>query len=149
MAEERVVLQDYQSLVLQTEREKFLSRLQNLRLNNLTQKQQNDLSLYSDKFTDSFVWLSYKFIGLSKKQLEEFSTNEIKILDELISRKAWPWAICQVIFAFGFPVIGWIFGNVFWYEFKSWHYIYYRQRLRKINGKKFFSFETLKYKLQQ
>lgn len=150
MAEEQIMSQASQSLVLQTERERFLSKLQNLKSNNLTAKQQNDSSSYLGQFADYFVLLIYKYIGLSRAQLKGFNASELKILDELISHKAWPRAIYQILFTFGVPVLGWLIGPCCWHDktFLSWRYIYYRQRLRKIHGKKFFPFEILKQELQ-
>ena len=61
MAEEQVMPQA-NVLVLQTEREKFCSKLQNMRLNNLTAKQQQKLNENKERFCWLFIALSYSFL---------------------------------------------------------------------------------------
>ncbi len=145
MAEE-IVSQTSQSLVLQTEREKFFSKLQNMRLNNLTAKQQTDLSQSKVRFIKFFISLSYIFFGLSREQLKEFNEDELKVLSELISRKARPWQIYQMLFTFGVPFFGWIFGGTALTDestdFRSCKYLRYRKNLRKICGENYFPFGT-------
>lgn len=136
MAEERVMPQ---SLVLQTDREGVISKVTNMKLNNLTAKQQACLVKYQDRFKKCFLKLVYDFIGLSESQLKQFRTDEIKVLDELIVRKAWPWAIFQVLFSV-VPFIGWIAAGIgFGDEYKSFSYLLNRRYLKKIYGENFLS----------
>lgn len=139
-----------QALVLQTEREKFFSKLQNMRLNNLTAKQQEDLRRCRSDFILNFIRLSYYLFGLSKRQLQEFSESEIKVLCELIGKKAKIYKIGSVAFTFGVPLFGWLWGGLGFLEgdFHSWHYVNDREYLIKIYGKDFFPFDELKLKLQ-
>lgn len=132
------------ALILQNEREKFISKLQDMRLNNLTAKQQKKLSKNQKRFLYEFNHLSYSFFSLSEYQLKEFSKSELKELDKLISHKAWPWAICQMLFTFGVSIVGWLGGGFigFWAgEFHSWIYLYRRKYFKKIYGKDSFPFD--------
>lgn len=139
-----------QSLVLQSEHEKMLEKLQNMQLNNLTARQQEMLEFSKSKFFRLFKELSYSFFGLSDNQLKEFNANELKVLDKLISRKARPWAICQMIFTFGVPVFGWIIGmeGIDEVGYRSWSYLRHRKYLQKAYGENLFLLETLKQMLQ-
>ena len=147
MAEEQVMPQ---ALVLQNENEKMLEKLRNMQLGNLTAKQQKQLGLAKSQFFNEFNNLSYSFFGLSEDQFKAFSANELKVLDKLISRKARPWAIFQILFTFGIPVVGWIIGSAVGFgegEFNSYLYLYYRKYLKKIYGEEFLP-EALKHTLQ-
>ncbi|MBI2446655.1 MAG: hypothetical protein HYV51_02415 [Parcubacteria group bacterium] len=142
MAEKQVMSS---TLVLQTDREKLIEKLQNMQSNNLTEKQQKRMM----KYRKLFVELNYCFFGLSEYQLKAFSAKEWKVLDELISRKAWPWAIGQMLFTFGIPLVGWIIGPSTGLNnegmFKSWIYIRHRKYFKKIYGKDLSPlFESLK-----
>lgn len=139
MAEERVISQ---ALVLQNGHEKMLEKLRNMQLNNLTAKQQKKLSEHRKAFGRQFTKLSYSFFGLSADQLKGLDTDELKALDELISQKALPWKICQMLFTFGVPIIGWIGGSQIGFygldgEFHSWLYLHHRRHLIKAYGKDF------------
>lgn len=129
------------ALVLQSEHERTLEKLQHMQLNNLTAKQQIKLLEQKNDFSLAFCKLSYSFLGLSEKQLKEFKTSELKTLDKLISRKAWPWAICQMFFTFGIPFIGWLFGSMAFQDkdFKCWLYLRSRKYLRKVYRDEFSS----------
>ena len=131
MAEEQVMSS---ALVLQNEREKVMEKLQNMQLSNSTEKQRKRMM----KFQCLFIKLNYDFFGLSEGQLKGFSAKEWEVLDELISRKARPWAIGQMLFTFGIPFFGWIIGPSIGLEsgeFKSWLYLQHRKCFKKIYGK--------------
>lgn len=146
MVEGQVMEQVSQSLVLQTEREKLLSKLQDMDINNLTERKRK----YCRKFVENFIRLSYLFFGLSKKQLSELSETEIKELAKLISQKARPWAICQMLFTFGIPIIGWIFGAEFYFDngFSSWVYLNQISYFRRSPENDYFPFDILKKELK-
>ena len=139
MAEEQVMPQ---ALVLQNENEKMLGKLRNMQLNNLTEGQLNKLVRKRRCFVENFRILSNSFFGLSQIQLVEFSENELKVLERIINRKARPWAICQMIFGFCVPVVGWVFtmeGCL-----SNWEYICARKYLEKNLGKNWFPYNELK-----
>lgn len=141
MAEEQVI---QQALVLKNEDEKILEKLRNMQISNSTAKQQDRLKIVKARFYRDFTQLIYSFIGLSRDQLMEFSTDGLKVLDKLVSRKARPWAICQMLFTFGVPFLGWIIGSMLFSDGNSWSYLHYRKYLIKVYGKEFLSNMTLR-----
>jgi len=145
MAEEKVMSQ---ALVL----DGFSEKLRNMQLNNLTAKQQSKLKNHRQQFILHFLSLSYSFFGLSPNQIKELSETEIKELDKLISRKALPWMIYQIIFTFCVPIFGWIGGPMFGLDvddggYKSWLYLRHKKRLVDNLGKDYFPFQELEQKL--
>lgn len=146
MAEE-MTPNESQSLILSTDLEKFMLKIRETNLANLMVKQQRKFYL----FVVNFMALSYSFFGLSEGQLKELSEAELKVLDELISRKARPWAISQMLFTFGIPIIGWICGMMHFSdgEFKSWSYLRYKKYARKRLSKDYSLPKALKEELSK
>ena len=143
MAEEKVTSQ---ALVLQNANEKLMEKLRNIQLNNLTAKQQSNLQEWIKEFIFIFVSLSYSFFGLSASQFKELNETELKELDKLISRKARPWMIYQMIFTFCIPIVGWVGGlqvGLLEGKFRSWLYLRYKKRLVKNLGEDYFPFTRL------
>lgn len=134
------------ALVSQTDHEKMVSKLQNMILNNLTAKQQKDLSKHRAYFIEHFIELSYILFGLSRNQLREFSDNELIMLEKLIRRKAKLRAIISQVFIFGIPIFGWIIGMICDEEgeLHSWSYLHHGKYLKKAHGKDYFPFHELK-----
>jgi len=146
MAEEQVASS---ALVLQIEREKLLSKLHDLRMNNLNEEQQRNLSKLRFEFVQQFLFVILSLFSLSPKELRELNETEFKELDKLISIKARPWAICHILFTFGVPFVGWFFGAMLFDTgiCHSWPYLRYRKRLMKAYGKDYFPFSELKQRL--
>ena len=143
MAEEQVMSS---ALVLQNANEKLMEKLRNMQLNNLTAKQQSNLQKWTLGFMENFVLLSYSFYGLSVSQLKELDKAEMKELDRLISHKAKPWMIYQMIFTFCVPIIGWMGGTEIGLlegGFRSCLYLRYKKHLVKNLGEDYFPFTRL------
>ncbi|MEK7198244.1 MAG: hypothetical protein AAB648_02150 [Patescibacteria group bacterium] len=131
MAQEQVI---NQNLVLDGGKEKLAKRINGVKLHQIEKK-----------FFRYFKLLSESFFGLSEEQLRKISIEELIVLDELISYKALPWAISQVIFSF-VPLIGWmsLLSDFEYGCYRSLHYLYHRKYLKKVHGKNFLP-EILKY----
>lgn len=136
MAKEQVASQ---ALVLPNANEELMEKLRNMRLNRQKAKPQEDLEEYVYEFREYFESLSYSFFDLSEEQLRELSIDEIRALDKFIIRKARPWMICQMIFTFCVPIVGWYGGSSCFADgtFESWNYFYYRSKLVKVCGENF------------
>jgi hypothetical protein len=137
------------ALVLLNGRDKMMKKIYDFQSNNLTEKQQYKLQQKLNKlqqklndteyyFIQFFKKLAYSFYGLSREQLADFDANELKELADLLARRARPWAICQMLFTFCVPGIGWAIGLEGWFDrkFSSWHYLHYRRYLKRTLGEK-------------
>jgi hypothetical protein len=131
------------ALVLLNGRDKMMKKIYDFQSKNLTAKQQKKLDNVKCFFAGEFQTLAYSFYGLSRKQLANFDANELKELADLLARRARPWAICQILFTFCVPVLGWLLGGIIGWdkeEFSSWHYLRYRRHLKKMLGKDYLLF---------
>lgn len=88
--------------------EQLLSKISEMRRNNLTAKQKQDLKAFAEKTTRSFKILTWRYFGISESQVQELSDQELEALFLIVHERAKKTAVYMKILGYGIPIIGWI-----------------------------------------
>ncbi len=149
------------ALIQQNGIEKVLAKLDSIKEDNLTAKKKAEIDEVGERFAAHFKYLIWELNGTSVKQLNQFNKKEIKVIADIVAKKAWPRTIIQIGFCvfwglalFGGGVIsvlsgkpdiiivlaalGWILPAVALGNAESFHYLCFRRTLKKAYGENYF-----------
>ncbi len=119
-----------QSVILPGEREKFFMKLETFKKDNLTQKENNEVSVYIGELVFSLRNIAYDFFGVGSEQLKLLEINELRQLDEEIYKKVRTKALAQKALLIAIPIFGWMFLFMSEKPFNYYNYTYNRDKLK-------------------
>lgn len=99
---------DQQSLILPNKREVLLMKLNKLKTNNLSAKEQKDYEILTRQLTDVFMKLCWSKLGVSKTQLKQLEQQDLNELTVIIFEQSRTWAFTHTGILTCIPIIGWL-----------------------------------------
>ncbi|MDP3792273.1 MAG: hypothetical protein Q8Q89_00945 [bacterium] len=88
--------------------EQLLGKISEMRQNNLTAKQKQDIKGCTNTARTGFKKLTWRYFGISETQIQEFSDQEVEALFILVFERAQKASIYMKILGYGIPLIGWL-----------------------------------------
>lgn len=95
-------------LIENTVTERLLGKISEMRKNNLTEQQKDDLARLAKKARRSFELLALRYFGIGWTQIQELSDQEVEALFLLVYERAKKTAVYMKVLAYGIPIVGWI-----------------------------------------
>lgn len=88
--------------------EQMLGKIGEMRQNNLTARQKQDIGKFQYIARSSFKKLTWRYFGISETQTQELSDQELEALFLIVSERAQKSSVYMKILGYGIPLIGWL-----------------------------------------
>lgn len=131
-------------LVLPNDRETLLAKLDELKVEGLTQKERKRLRRIEIDFVDDLNHLCHRKCGIYLSELTaKLSDSELDELGRLIAERAVLRSWLQKLFVYGLPIVGWVIGYLDYsfsnshHLFTSWGYRRGYKQLKRVYGANF------------
>lgn len=129
---------DEQSLILPNKQEALLMKLNELKVNNLSAREQKDWQELTEKLTDLFVRLCWSKLGVSLEQLKKIEQDDLNELAAVVQQQSRLTAFVHTGILVCIPVIGWLillFAEISPSERNNWKNLRYYWWYKRMKNK--------------